>query len=242
MREHNPIDEDQQQDNKLPEDDLIIDLPEPPNTRRRIFIIACILLVLIIIGVGVSPLRTLLFSRISGAAPMPTATMIPGDNLFYVQETLPGTVTIDGHMVTNVLRQDILPPINTTLFPPLRLAVGEHHVVWQRDPFQPLACTVYVPSFALSQPCPYETSIALQTGSNAWLISFIPTLSNLSPAQQEKLHYAIQTTLDALTSSDTVQPGEQYLRTNAAGSATQVTATQPLKATLSFHIDTESRR
>jgi hypothetical protein len=100
-------------------------------------------------------------------APAPTATMIPGDNLFNGQETLSGTVTIDGHVVTNVLRQDIPPPINTTLFPPLHLTVGGHNVVWQRDPFQPLACTVYVPSFTLRQPCPYEASIALQTGSNA---------------------------------------------------------------------------
>lgn len=207
MSEQNPLDEDQQDES--PEDDFHLDVPSPPNTRRRIFIIVCILLVLVIIGVGVSPLRTMIFSPSVGVAPTPTA--IPGDNLFYVQETLPGAVTVDGHIVTNVLRQDILPPINTKLFPPLQLSVGEHHVVWQHAPFQPLACIVYVPSFALSQPCPYETSIALQTGSNAWLISFIPTLSDLSAAQQAKLDHAIQHTLDALTSSDTVQPGEQYL-------------------------------
>jgi hypothetical protein len=237
MSEHNPIDEDQQQDNELPEDDPNFELPSPPNIKRRIFIIVCILLALIMIGVGVSPLRTLVFRPSAGVAP--TSTPIPGDNLFYIQEALPGTVTIDGHDVTNILDSNIQPPINAKNNPPLRLSVGVHQVVWQGNPFKSLACTVYVPSFSRTQPCHYESAVALTSGINVWLVSFTPALSNLPVVQQTKLKGAIQATLDTLNTSDTVQTGEQYLRVNATGNAATVIATQPLKAILSLRLDTD---
>jgi hypothetical protein len=237
MSEQHPVDEDQPPDQSLEDDGLNLDFPSPPNMRRRIFIIACIVLILVIISVGVSPLRNMIFRLSVGVAP--TATPIPGDNLFYIQEAFPGTVTLDGHHVTNILDSNIQPPINPKKYPPLRLAVGVHRVVWQGNPFNPIACTVYVPSFARTQPCSYESPVSLTSGINAWLISFTPALSNLPAGQQTQLKSAIQATLDTLNTSDTVQPGEQYLRINATGNATPDTATQPLKATLSLHLDTD---
>ncbi|MGB8346240.1 MAG: hypothetical protein WCD86_15255 [Ktedonobacteraceae bacterium] len=212
-----------------------------PYRRKwnRILLISCILLVLLVIIAIVSPLRTILFRPFSGSELQPTPTVIPGDNLFYIQEALPGTVTIDGRRVTQFLSNNIHPPIDPTLYAPIRLSSGVHHIIWQAAPFDALSCTVFVPSLANTQSCPYQSSISLVSGINVWLVTFTPTLSNLPTSQQTALKKNIQTTLDTLRSSDVVQPGEQYLRGIAASSAAPVTATQPLRATLSLHLDTD---
>jgi hypothetical protein len=155
-RKENPLgddDIDYDYDNEVPD----LDLPQRPNTKRRIFIIACILLVLIIIGIGVSPLRTMIFRPPTGVVAAPTP--IPGDNLFFIQDALAGTVTIDGRVIKNLP----IPNLN----PPIRLAPGEHHIVWQTAPFNPLTCIVFVPSLAHSQPCSYESAVSLNSGINA---------------------------------------------------------------------------
>ncbi len=225
-RKENILDDnDIDSDNEVPN----LDLPQRPYTKRRIFIIACILLVLIIIGVVVSPLRTLVFRPAAGIVPTPTP--IPGDNLFFIQDTLSGRVTIDGRTIKDLP----IPNLN----PPIRLAPGEHHIVWQSAPFNPLTCIVYVPSLAQSQPCAYEFAVSLNSGINAWLISFAPSFTDLSTAQRSVLEQKIQETFNVEQSTGLVQPGEQYLQTNATGNAAPVTATQPLKATLSLHLDTD---
>jgi hypothetical protein len=229
MSEENPIDKDQQQDHDPPEDDFHLDVPSPPNIKRRIFIIACILLVLVIIGVGISPLRTLVFRPSTGVAPTPTA--IAGDNLFFIQDTLTGAVTIDGRIIKDLP----IPNLN----PPIRLAPGEHHIVWQSTPFNPLTCIVFVPSLAHGQPCLYESAVSLNSGINAWLISFSPSFSDLSSMQRNALEQKMQNTFNAERATAIVQSGEQYLQMDATGGAAPVTATHPLKATFSLHVDTD---
>jgi hypothetical protein len=58
----------------------------------------------------------------------------------------------------------------------------------------------------------------------------------LPSAQHTTLESAIQAFLHSLQSSDTVQPGEQFLNLTVPHAI--ATATQPLKATLHFHLDT----
>lgn len=72
------------------------------------------------------------------------------------------------------------------------------------------------------------------------LVSFTATYSDLPSAQQTALQQHIQGVLNALQATDTVQPGEQYLFTSPTGLTTPVVATHPLKATVSYHLDTSS--
>lgn len=229
--EHIPIENCEK--NEPDEDDS--EIPPPRKHPRRAYMIGAIILVLLVVGGGLAALGT--FGNPLAAAPSPTPTIVPGDNLFYFQEALPGTITVDGHPVAQILDYLMGPPLNPKLFTPFQLSRGVHHIVWQAAPFNPLSCTVFVPSLATTQLCPYQSSISLVSGINAWLITFIPTLSDLPAHQQTALKNSIQAILDLLKSSDTVQPGEQYLRANAIGYAAPVTAMQPLKATLSFHLD-----
>jgi hypothetical protein len=151
MSEHQSVDKDQQE-YEPSEDELNFGFPDPPNMRRRIFIIISTLLALVIIGVVVSSLRTLLFRPSTGIAPTPT--LIAGDNLFFIQSTPPGVISLDGHVLVNV-------PQYPNLDSPLHFARGVHHITYLATPFKQLTCTVYVPPLTQSQPCPYETAVSL---------------------------------------------------------------------------------
>ena len=123
---------------------------------------------------------------------------------------------------------------------PLRLSRGKHQIVWDAPPFKPVVCAVSVPSLLYNEICNDESVIAGPTGQNVRLVSFTATFSDLPTAQQTALKQHIQGVLDALQSTDTVQPGEQYLFTSPAGLTSPVVATQPLQATLSYHLDTST--
>jgi len=73
-------------------------------------------------------------------------------------------------------------------------------------------------------------------GLSAYLITFAASFSDLAPAQQQPLFQAAQKALDALQSSDTVQPGEKYADLNAPEFIS--TATTTLRATLRYQLDT----
>ncbi len=55
---------------------------------------------------------------------------------------------------------------------------------------------------------------------------------------RQALKQAIQVMLNSLQSTDTLQAGEQYVYKQLAGGTIVKTATQPLNATLSLHLDT----
>jgi hypothetical protein len=227
-----------QRNNDLSDDsehDLdVLDSPpiSSPSRKRRFLLFSLLVLVLLIIIGILSPLRSIVSSRFVNANVTPTPTLLAGDNLFFIQSTPPGAISIDGHSLAHI-------PQYPNLDSPLHVSRGVHHITWQAAPFNPLTCTIYVPSLIHSQPCPYESAVTLDNGINARLITFTPSFSDLASSQLASLKQQIQQTLTHLQSTATVLPGEQYLTLNAAGNPALATATQTLKATLSFHLDAD---
>lgn len=200
-----------------------------PRSRMRLVINLSIwTLLLIVIIVAVSPARDALINHFRSSAPPPEATIAPGDNLFFIQAIPQGNIYIDGHVLAH-------PP--TVEGKPLRLSEGRHQILWKADPFEPLSCVITIPSSIGNGQCNYESPTSYANG-DARLITFEPTLADLSPAQKNALIAHIQTLLQTLTSTSIVEPGEQYIGTSAADVPAVLTATRTLKATLSFHLDT----
>ncbi|MEO8970646.1 MAG: hypothetical protein ABI406_03490 [Ktedonobacteraceae bacterium] len=202
----------------------------PRNNARLAFTISLWLALLLVIVAIFSPLRDVALNHIFPSSITPTATVTTGDNLFYIQASPTGTVSIDGRPVPQ------LPAIGSGS--PIRLSRGEHKIAWQASPFPQLSCIVNVPSSIVNEHCNYESPIALNNGTNARLISFVGNLSYLPNNQRTMLIHSIQSTLDMLQSTTTVQPGDPYFDARSTQSDSLDTATQPLKATLSFHLDT----
>ncbi len=203
----------------------------PPRNNIRLTFTISIWVVLILVVVAIfSPLRNVALNRIFPPSIMPTATVTTGNNLFYIQASPTGTVTIDGRPVTQ------LPAVGTGS--PIRLSRGEHKIAWQANPFPQLSCIVNVPSSIVNEQCNFESPIELNNGTNARLISFVGSLDSLPGNQRTALTRSIQSTLDTLQSTTIVQPGEPYYNVQAPPPTSLATATQPLKATLSFHLDT----
>jgi len=122
---------------------------------------------------------------------------------------------------------------------PLQLSPGVHEVTWRADPFTQ-QCTIIVPPVVTETNCLANEPVPVPRGPNkglsAFLITFTASFNDLTPAQQQPLFQVAQTTLDALQSSDMVQPGEQYADLNAPQFI--ATATSTLRAKLRFQLDT----
>lgn len=124
---------------------------------------------------------------------------------------------------------------------PLAIARGQHALRWLGEPFPALSCHFVVPYHA-SQPgqtCQI-TRLSTTAQDESYLLAFPMHLSfqMLSQEQQQKLGTATRAYLQTLTSSTTVKRGERYRSTPTTAIQT---ATQPLRATLSFVLDTASR-
>ena len=202
----------------------------PPHSKVRLTFTIALWLVIVLLLVAIfSPVRTVVINRFLTTAPTPTPTIVPGGDKFYIQANPQGTITIDGQEVTQLPN-----PYNGDT--PLTLSRGRHKIVWQEPPFQPLTCIVVVPP-ELNEPCNFESTGNYANDSSARVLSFAASMSNLPDAQQTALKQAIQVTLNSLQSTDTLQYGEQYVYTPPSSTATIKTATQPLNATLSLHLD-----
>ncbi|HLJ35945.1 MAG TPA: hypothetical protein VKU38_19965 [Ktedonobacteraceae bacterium] len=202
----------------------------PRNKVRLAFTISLWLALILVVAAIFSPLRDMALNRIFPPSITPTTVVTAGDNLFYIQASPTGTITIDGRPVTQ------LPAVGTGS--PIRLSRGEHKIAWQANPFPQLSCVVNVPSSIVNEQCNFESPITLNNGTNARLISFVGSLDSLPGSQRTSLTRSIQSTLNALQSTTTVQPGEPYYNVQSPSPNSLATATQPLKATLSFHLDT----
>ena len=206
---------------------------EFPPTRRRVspaVITGIVVLVVLIVAGGIFA-TTRFVGRSTGAIPAPT--LVPGSNLFYVQTTPAwGTVFVDGQKLAHMP--------DPTIDPPLQLSAGVHQVSWQADPFMQ-KCTIIVPPVLSETKCLANDPVTVPKGQNkglfAYLISFTASYSSLTPAQQQSLIAATRKALDALQSTEIVQPGEHYADLSAP-SAT-ATATSTLRATLRFQLITD---
>lgn len=203
---------------------------KPPRSKLRIALLASPWILLVLVGVIIfSPLRDMALNHFFPPSITPTPALTVGDNLFYIQAAPQGTVTIDGRPVTQ------LPPVGSPS--PIRLSRGLHKIAWQAAPFNPLSCIVTVPAVITGEQCMYETPIQFNNTANARLISFFASISDLSTPQKNALTHSIQTTLDGLQSTTTVQPGELYYDAQSSQPNSLVTATEPLKVTLSYQLD-----
>jgi hypothetical protein len=183
--------------------------------------------------------------RVVGLIPTPTPTLSPGGDLFYLLPNPPGTtVLLDGHSLARLpLPGDPQP---------LRLARGRHRLEWRSAgfPFQPLSCTALVPpppaNTQINDSCPLVDPRLLPPGllptgspaARASVIALHESFAALPNEQAIPLADTIQAALIARQSSATIQPDERYFYSPAAGIPGQVvTATQPLRTTLSLQVE-----
>lgn len=203
----------------------------PPRSKVRLTFIIALWLVIVLLLIAIfSPVRDVVINRFLTGVPTPTPTLVAGDNLFYIQATPKGTISIDGRTLTNV-------PDPNSGQRPLQLAYGKHNIVWQVAPFSPISCVVSIPS-SITNQCSDESITQSPNGSNVRLITFNASLNNLPSAPRNALIHTLQDTLNTLQSTSIVQPGEHYLLASSSGLNVTTTATQLLKATLHFNLDT----
>jgi hypothetical protein len=209
----------------------------PRQRRLQLTITSAIVVLAVLLILGTTaPVRELVARALIVPTPSSELTSGPGADLFYIAANPPwGRLFIDGHEAVH------LPRIN--LDPPLRLAQGQHVLVWHADPFPPQSCT-------LSVPARYRTDTCTSYGS---IITFSATLNMLPSAQRILLIQAIQAALDTTQSSEIIQPGELYAfapvisgsednpcRITPQSILCFATAKQPLRATLRFQLDTDT--
>jgi len=195
---------------------------------RYILPVSVVVLTLLVIFGSSDLVRNTVELQLFGPTPTPTTVLIPGEDLFYIQETLSwGNLSIDGQMVSHLPRLGIDPP--------LRLTRGLHLLIWRVEPFLPQVCYISVPATDTGNNCYYGNQMHLiHSRFYARVILLFESLAMLPDDQHTALIHEIQANLNALQSTDTVRAGEQYLAISS--DAPIHTAIQPLHATLSFQL------
>jgi hypothetical protein len=198
--------------------------------RVQLVVIASMLAIVVIVLLATSlPVRNLAVRLVAARLPTPTATLVPGVDLFYISgEPSWGQAYLDGQVLKPLPRIGIDAP--------LRLARGLHTLEWRAAPFQVQRCLVSVPPNYGVDTCHYSDPVGLSSGMSVRSLSFQTSLQLLPDNQRRALVQAAQTALDTQRSTETVQPGELYDTVSQRGIF--VTAQQPLRAMLHFQLDT----
>jgi len=191
-----------------------------------------VMIVVILTLVGLIVLGSVTFVHLRGnPIQTPTPTMEPGSNLFYI-ETSPawGSISIDGRTLSH------LPA--SRVDQPLQLSAGAHVVMWHADPFPLQYCNLFVPPNVMTTPCLSSNTVSVpkHPGLTAYLLTFVASTTMLPNTQRTALFQTAQATLFPLQSSEVVQSGEQYVDLQSPHFIG--TATQPLRATPRFQLDT----
>jgi hypothetical protein len=204
------------------------------HQKKRLFLNLSLWLLVLVVGISVfTPVRDSILNHFFASAALPTPTIPAGDDLFYIQASPPGQVSIDGRLLTHMPNPTTDPPDA-----PLRLSPGTHHIVWESAPFQPMACNILVPSQPSTGLCKNETLMQSSTGQTVHLLTFMASFADLAVAQQQLLERDIQNVLHTLDATTPVLAGEQYLSTSPIGATSVVTTAQALQASVSYHLDT----
>lgn len=213
--------------------------PPPARRRRLIMLVVLATLTLFIILSSMASIHDLVARIIPTPAPTPPLDA----SQFYVQSDPPwGQLVIDGRTVAH------LPVIGTD--PPLRLSFGHHTLQWRAAPFLAQSCTLTVPVDFGSDTCMDNDSAPISGGRYVRVVTFLSSLANLSPTQRAELTETAQAALDGQQSMTTVRTGEYYALSPTSCRYTQpappqlapcyTIAGQPLKAMLSFQLDTNA--
>jgi hypothetical protein len=200
--------------------------------QRRVrftFIASILAIIVLVLLASTVPVRNLAMRLVASHLPTPTAPLAPGVDLFYISgEPSWGQAYLDGHVLKH------LPRIGVDA--PLRFARGQHTLEWRAAPFQVQRCLVSVPPDYGVDTCHYNDSVGLSSGISAWSLSFQTSLQLLPDNQQRTLVQVVQAALDMQRSTETVQAGELYDTASQRGMF--ITASQQLRATLHFQLDT----
>lgn len=201
----------------------------PPSRRH---IPRPVMIISILIVVGVLTLGSFTLIHLSGDQNQAPAPMVePGSNLLYIEASPPwGSVSIDGRPVSSL-------PIDG-VDQPLQLSVGAHVVKWHADPFPPQYCNLFVPLNVITTPCLSSNTVPVpkHPGLTADLLTFAASTTMLPNTQRTALFHTAQATLLPLQSPEVVQSGEQFVALQSPHFI--ATATQPLRATPHFQLDT----
>lgn len=182
-------------------------------------------------GVGSALLRSLF-----GPTSTPT-TAVSEISAFYIDASPSwGTLSIDGKKVAHL-------PIEKR-DQPMRLAPGRHSFLWQAAPFPAQSCALTLPTpLGISGSCLTDETLQAPGGEPAMKIFFQNSLLTLPRQQQQALTTSIQQSLNTLSTSDIVQPGEHFLaippNSSTASSPIQI-ARQPLLGTLHFTLESRN--
>lgn len=136
---------------------------------------------------------------------------------------------------------------------PLKLARGQHTIVWQAEPFKSKTCAfTVVDASTVSGPCFLSSSMTtnFEPGVEAMTIAFFASLNDLPANQRVPLVQQLQMQFASYSSSSPVQPGELYAVSEQEALANPslcrpfeslalcyAQADQPLIATLSLQMD-----
>jgi hypothetical protein len=188
---------------------------------------ACtVLLTFLVIPSGFSIVQSTIQQAAQNLIITPTPAIPPGYDSFYIDKDIPWVkVFVDGHQID-------LPRMG--IDKPLKIGRGHHLISWHADPFQQQSCLLSIP-FTIDNSCHFAFNLVVYKSSMYQIILLRESLNTVSLDQRTALVSAIQAELEKLSTSETVQPGEQY-----AGESGPVTARQPLRATLKFQLDTNS--
>ncbi|GAC1618763.1 MAG: hypothetical protein NVS4B9_09280 [Ktedonobacteraceae bacterium] len=204
----------------------------PGQRRHQLLISGSIIATLLLILIGISPVRDLVIGSLFPPAPGGPAREVGQDAFFYLQ-TIPawGKWYLDDKQLTRV-------PVFSDE-KPLRIAAGKHTLAWRAEPFQELSCTLLVPPDLAHQTCHTrrQGENAFASSSNVVSLPVPPSIAQLPQAQRQALLQATRNYLDTFQSSETVHPGEMY-RYNTAGAAHL--ARQAMQARLHFQLDTDT--
>ena len=194
---------------------------------QLIVTVSIILLVLLVFLGSYGPSRSLLLRDFQPSTP--DASTLNG---FYIQaQPAWGQLSIDGKLITH------LPIFDRDA--PLSIGRGRHQLDWVAAPFKAQHCVVTVPANFRTDTCPLYSVTQTSSQTSVLLLTFSATMDLLPTTQRIALTQAIQSALDSQQSSEIVQPGERYATSNAQHPV--AIATQPLRATLHFRIDTDTQ-
>jgi hypothetical protein len=219
------------------------EVSSPPNplvtavrsqrARRRGIVVAGVLTAVIAALIfSITPTREALRGVVFGPTATATEPVRGGeDNLYITVAPNWGSVSLDGRR----LRTSPVVGVDQ----PLHLTRGVHVLRWSFAPIIAYSCQLTVPS-AQGDNCPRRVGALPQQRGVATVVALQLSLKTLAaPAYRDSLIAAMQAALAAQTSSTTVYAGERYIHAGA-GDNDIVTATQPLRATLSFNLDAEN--
>lgn len=259
MDEHNPEEVQNDQDVEITDLDESSAGSRPPRLVSRLALLvldrryrrpvtfataAVALLAVILILANTVPVR--MSGPGSGIEP-PAQTAQPGNYTYIIQASPPwGHLFVDGHAARLYPDQG---------FQSIILSTGRHKLTWQARPFTVQQCSIAVPPESGVDTCTHPEFTMINSASVDTVIVFQATLNSLKPGTRAALIQMVQETLDGQRSGEMVQPGEVYaissltyhttskpcvLTQDESAALCYQSANQPLRATVSFQLDTDT--